>query len=378
MNAAYIIAARRTPVAPRNGAFRHVEAADLAAATIRAMLKDAGVEGAEIDEVILGNALYGGGNPARVAALAAGLPESVPALSVDTQCCAGLDAILLAASRIAAGEANAIIAGGVESYSRAPLRAYRPRKAGEEPRSYARPPFTPWPDRDPDMIEAAAVLSSRLHITRTEQEAFAIGSHDRALATVVAAGELVAIGKTTHDTFTRRLTAQLCARLPALAGEAEFALTAATVAPAADAAAAVLVASEEFARRAAAPGKPVRILGGIRLGGDPEAPGLAPIAAVRKVLERCGLDGGDIHVAEIMEAFAVQTLACIGGAGLHPACVNRSGGALARGHPIGASGAILAVRLWHELQTERVGANGLAAIAGAGGLASAMLVTAKS
>jgi acetyl-CoA C-acetyltransferase len=373
MSAAFIIAARRTAVAPRDGALAAVEAAALAAAPMRAVLADAGLDPGEVDDVILGNALYGGGNPARVAALAAGLPEDTAALTLDTQCCAGLDAVMLAAARVAAGDAKAIIAGGVESISRSPIRMHRPTRKDEAPRAYSRPPFTPWPARDPDMIEAAAALARARGITRPAQEAFAVESHRKAMHGP-AAGEIVAVAGLSRDAFARRLTGRLCARLPALAGDPAHAVTAATVAVEADAAAAVLVVTQDVAARLRIAGRPVRILGGTRRGGDPTLPGLAPIAAARAALARHGLAADAVDVAEIMEAFAVQAIACIAGVGLGPARVNRGGGALARGHPIGASGAVLAVRLWHELQQERDGATGLAAIAAAGGLGSALVM----
>jgi acetyl-CoA C-acetyltransferase len=373
MSAAFVIAARRTAVAPRDGAVAAVEVAELAAAPMRALLADAGLAPREVDDVILGNALYGGGNPARVAALLAGLPEETAALTLDTQCCAGLDAVMLAAGRVAAGDAKAIIAGGVESFSRAPIRLRRPMDKDEAPRAYARPPFTPWPARDPDMIEAAAALARALGVTRQAQEAFAVASHRKALEHGAADGEIVAVAGLTRDEFTRELTARLCARLPPLAGDPDHAVTAATVAVEADAAAVVLVVAEDMAARLTT-ARPVRVLGGARRGGDPTMPGLAPIAAARAVLDRHGLAVEAVNVAEIMEAFAAQAIACIDGVGLDVARVNRCGGALARGHPIGASGAVLAVRLWHELQRERAGATGLAAIAAAGGLGSALVM----
>lgn len=373
MSAAYIVAARRTAVAPRHGAFRAVEVADLAAAPVRAVLADVGLESDGIDEVILGNALYGGGNPARVAALQAGAPEHVPALTIDSQCCAGLDAIMLAAERVACGSATAIVAGGVESFSRAPLRLRRPRRPMEAPEPYDRPPFTPWPERDPDMIEAAGNLATALGVTREAQEAFAVESHDKALRHRASSTEIVAVADTVADTFSRPLTAALCCRLPLLAGDADHGVTSATVAVEADAAAAVLVVSEAMLSRLGAT-RPLRIVGGGRRGGDPTQPGLVPIAAARELLQRHGIGAADISVAEVMEAFAVQAMACVEGIGLAPEAVNRGGGALARGHPIGASGAILAVRLWHEMQREAAGAKGLAAIAAAGGLGSALLM----
>ena len=143
MSAACIVATRRTAVAPRNGAFGMVEVAELAEAPIRALLADANLAPEQIDEVILGNALYGGGNPARLAALRAGLPDDVPAITIDSQCCAGLDAVMLAADRIASGSAQIVIAGGLESFSRSPLRLRRPSHASEPPEPYDRPPSRP-------------------------------------------------------------------------------------------------------------------------------------------------------------------------------------------------------------------------------------------
>lgn len=375
MSEAFIVAARRTPVVPRDGAFKTVEAPELAEAPIRAVLDDASLAPDRIDEVILGNALYGGGNPARIAALRAGLPEEVAAVTIDSQCCAGLDAVMLAASRIRAGDAQAVIAGGLDSFSRAPRRSRRPKALGETWEPYDQPPFTPWPERDPRMVPAAAALAARLQVSRPVQEAFAIESHRKALSASPGDEEIAPVAGIFRDAFARRLTPALCARLPLVAGDAAHGLTAATTALEADGAAALLVVSEDVAAGLGRRTRAVRILGGIRRGGDPEHPGLAPIAAATALLRRFGLAPGAVGVAEIMEAFAVQAIACIEGIGV-PACrVNRGGGALARGHPIGASGAILAVRLWHELQTEEADRPGLAAVAAAGGLGSAVLLS---
>ena len=146
-------------------------------------------------------------------------------------------------------------------------------------------------------------------------------------------------------------------------------ITAANAAVAADAAAFVLVVSDRVAARLGA-GRGLRILGGVTLGGDPVEPGLAPVAAIRTVLDRAGVSADRVAVAEVMEAYAVQAMACVSRAGLDAARVNIGGGALARGHPIGASGAVLAVRLFYELQA----GIGLAAIAAAGGIGTALLV----
>ncbi|SFJ82246.1 thiolase family protein [Bradyrhizobium sp. Gha] len=374
MRVAYLVAARRTAVAARGGAFKAVEADELGAAPIRAVVADTGIAPEAIDDVIFGNALYGGGNPARLAALRAGLPDHVPALTIDSQCCGGLDAIMLAAERIASGSADAVIAGGVESFSRAPLRARRPRHADETPLPYDRPPFAPWPERDPDMIAAAATLAERFAISRARQDEFAIASHRKALQNPPGAAEIVPLAALAQDAFPRALTGATCARLAPLAGNAAFGVTRATVAVEADAAAALLVVSETMARRLNAK-RPLSIISAVRRGGDPAIPGMAPIAAAERLLAAERIAPARIAVAEVMEAFAAQAIACVEGIGVPESSLNRAGGGLARGHPIGASGAILAVRLWHELQSEPSGVLGLAAIAAAGGLGSALLAT---
>mgnify|MGYP001036447196 FL=1 len=374
VSAAYLVAARRTAVAPRNGAFKAVEADELGEAPIRAVLSDVGLAPEAVDDVIFGNALYGGGNPARLAALRAGLPDRVPALTLDSQCCGGLDAVMMAADRILSGGADAVIAGGVESFSRSPLRARRPRHAGEVPQPYDRPPFSPWPARDPDMIAAAAVLAQTFDIRREKQDAFAIASHRKAIENPPAPEEMVPRAGLSRDAFPRALTEALCARLPPIAGDGAFGVTRATVAVEADAAAAVLVVSETMLRRLNV-ARPLRIVASARCGGDPAMPGAAPIAAARKLLEARQIAPEALAVVEIMEAFAAQAIVCAEGIGVAASALNRGGGGLARGHPIGASGAILAVRLWHEMLKEKAGALGLAAIAAAGGLGSALLVT---
>lgn len=361
---AHLIAARRTAVMPRGGAFAALSLHELAAPVIRAVLADAGLPAGAVDEVILANALGAGGNPARVAGLAAGLPERVAGLTIDRQCAGGLDAIRLAGALVASGQAEVVVAGGAESYSRRPIRlATAP---GQAPQPYDQPAFTPWPERDPDMTEAAAALARRLAIPRPVQEAWAVQSHAKALAARDAlSAEIVALPEGGQDGFTRALTPAAAARARALAGT----VTAATAAVAADAAAFVLVVSPRIAART---GRSLRLSAAATLGAAPEEPGLSPLPAIAAVLDRVGLRAGDLAQAEIMEAYAVQAIACVEGAGLDPARVNPRGGALARGHPIGASGAILAVRLFHDLRAGQ----GLAAIAAAGGIGAALILDA--
>jgi acetyl-CoA C-acetyltransferase len=209
------------------------------------------------------------------------------------------------------------------------------------------------------MAEAAEALAQRLQIGRERQEAWAMESHAKALISDHSA-EIVPLAGVTKDAFPRRLTAALLARTPVVHGS----ITAATAAVAADAAAVCLVVSDRLAQ-----GRGLAILGGKTVGGDPMEPGLAPVAAIRAIW------GGEaLQMAEIMEAYAVQAIAVVEGAGLDPVLVNPGGGGLARGHPVGASGAILAVRLFHGLKAGR----GLAAIAAAGGIGTALLVEASA
>lgn len=362
---AFVVAAFRTPVMPRDGAFAGLSLQDLAAPLVTACLAEAGLAPDEVAELILSNALGAGGNPARVVALAAGLPQRVAGLTIDRQCAGGLDALLLAQAMIEAGQAEAVLAGGVESYSRRPIRL-RTDPGGGPAVPYDQPAFSPWPDRDPDMAEAAAGLAQSLGIGRDRQDAWAVHSHATARAAADRMPrEIVALLGRQADGFTRPLTPATAARARVISGS----VTAANAAVAADGAALCLVVSERLARRA---GRALQLLGGVTRGGSPEDPGLAPVAAIAEALRRAGLGPRDLAAAEVMEAYAVQAIACVDGAGLNPDLVNGGGGALARGHPIGASGAILAVRLFHDLHS----GTGLAAIAAAGGLGTALLLRA--
>ena len=350
----FLIAAKRSAVVPRGGAFAEASIEDLGAPVLLAALAACGVEPGEVDEVIVSNALGAGGNPARRVALAAGLPDRVAGLTIDRQCAGGLDAVLLARAMVESGAARVVVAGGVESYSRRPLRFLRDPDGGAAV-PYDQAAFTPWPDRDPDMAQAAAALAVRLGISRGEQDRWAVDSHMRAMR----AGprpEIVPIAGQDRDAFTRGLTLAVAARAKVISGS----VTAANAAVAADGAAFVVVS-------AAPRGRAVRIVAGATVGADPLQPGLSPLAAIAAVGGARGLS-----VAEVMEAYAVQAIACVQGAGIDPAIVNPGGGALARGHPIGASGAVLAVRLFHQLHTGR----GLAAIAAAGGVGTALLLEA--
>lgn len=369
MKKSVLLSARRSPVVPRNGAFSHLSIEDLAKPILEAVLADAGLSLQDVDELILANALGGGGNPARIVALNANLPQTVAGLSIDRQCVGGLDALILADAMIRAGNCDVVIAGGVESYSRRPLR-YRTFADGRDPVAYDQAQFTPWPDRDPNMAQAAAKLAKTSGISKSEQDAWAVRSHENARLCTgkELAAEIVSLQGVANDEFTRDLTLRHCERAKVV----HESITAANMAVAADGAAFVVMCSDSFAQNH--PIKGVEFMAGVTLGGDPEMPGLAPVEAIKQVLDNAQISVDDLSVVEIMEAFAVQAIACYQGANIPAEIVNFRGGALARGHPIGASGAILAVKLFHQLRQQK--GVGIAAIAAAGGLASAVTLRA--
>ncbi len=367
----YVVAAMRTPVAPRNGALSDYVPHELAVPVIQACLAQADLHPEDIDELILSNGLGAGGNPARLAALAAGLPEQVGGMTVDRQCVGGLDALRIADAMVRSGQADIVVAGGSESYSRRPERSRTDPKGGPSV-PYDRPPFSPWPERDPEMPQSADALAQRLGVQRDDQDRWAINSHAKALKhRTLSRSEIVplptAAGTLIDDAFARPLTERHCTRAPVVHG----CITAANSAVAADGAAFCIVASHEAVKRRGW-GQALAILGTATIGDAPEWPGLAPVSAIKLALTRAKTNISELTHAAIMEAFAVQAIACVNQSGLPHQVVNSRGGALARGHPIGASGAIEAVRLFHDLQ--RDGGKGVAAIAAAGGLGSALVL----
>jgi len=371
-----VIGWARTPVAPVGGALARLQPHELAAPLVQALLARAGLPAAAVDAVVLGNALGAGGNPARMLALAAGLRESSAAYSVDTQCCAGLDAITLACGLLASGQARIVIAGGAEAWSRAPIRQHRPLLPGDAAVAYERPAFAPWPERDPDMLQAAADHARRSACTRAAQDGYALESHARAVAARCAlAGEIVALAGLDHDAYPRALRAERVARMPVAAlsqgpGAGDCAISTVAISPKADGAALLLLATPDACREwGLTPAALWR--GAVSRGGAPENPMLCAEAAARALLGRLALDAGAIGAWELHDAFAVQGLEFRARLGIAPELLNTQGGGLARGHPIGASGTIAAVRVLSRLRQAPAGSLGLASIAGAGGLGAA-------
>ena len=368
-----LLAGCRTPVAPRHGALRHHTPHTLAAPLVQHLLQTVGLPPEAVDTLILGNALGAGGNPARMTALAAGLPQRCATFSVDTQCCSGLDAINLAAARILSGQSDVVIAGGAEAWTRSPIRQHRPMDATQAAVPYERPAFTPWPARDPDPLQAAADYAARHGFTRHQQDAYARDSHARAVRAMeprraCTSSTILPLEGLLHDAYPRLLTERQASRMPVAAhpschvsdGNApsgsDCALSRLAISPQADGAALVLMASAEFcARRGITPAS--HWLGGLSLGTDPENPLAGALAAAEALLQRHRLSPDALHAVELHDAFAVQGLAfqqALQSQGLDPARLNTWGGGLARGHPIGASGAIALVELLARLHSTGV------------------------
>ncbi|MEG0045720.1 MAG: thiolase family protein [Comamonas sp.] len=391
-----IIAWARSPVAPVGGSLSHLQAHELAAPLLQSLLAQSSLPATAVDAVVLGNALGAGGNPARLLTLAAGLPDSCAAHSIDTQCCSGLDAIAMAVGLLQSGQAEVVIAGGAEAWSRSPIRQTRPIRSDEKPQSYERPPFAPDPTRDPDMLQSAADYALQHGYTRSAQEQYALRSHAQAVAAQASLStEITAVAGIAHDSYPRTIKAERAARMPVVAHGNDssasqaainaHALSALTISAKADGAALLLLATPEACIRWNL--QPcAQWLASASIGAAPETPLLAAVAAARmallrgaKSLSKPELLAQELSALELHDAFAVQGLAFCDALGLAPESINLQGGGLARGHPIGASGAIALVRCLAQLQANtQTDAQsqmlGMAAIAGAGGIGAATLV----
>lgn len=362
---AVISAGRRTPIGTAGGALVDVPVVDLAAPLIRVLAAES--PGSRIDEVILGNCLGPGGNIARSAGLAAGLDASVPAVTVDRQCGSGLEAVAQAAALIGSGRASIVLAGGAESASTAPWRYWPPTVDDPEPRRYTRAPFAPPGFPDPSMGEAADRVAAHLGISRARQDEWAQRSHRLAHAAVLSGAfvrEILPMAELDHDQRPRPgLSTMRLARLPR-SFTADGTATAGNSCGISDGAAVLTVTSG---------GAGLAVRGIATVGGDPGLPGVAAGQAIHRVLDATGLASRDLEAIEITEAFASVALATIDLAGLDPERVCTDGGAIGYGHPWGASGAVLLVRLLHRMERDDQTV-GVAACAIGGGQGIAMLV----
>jgi acetyl-CoA C-acetyltransferase len=373
-----IIAALRTPLCRANGALKQLRAHKLLAPVLSALLTQSGIGPAEVADVVIGNAVGGGGNVARLAALEAGFPVTVPGVTVDRQCGSGLDAIVLASRLVAAGGGGVYLAGGVESISTAPLRAHR--NDDGVPAFFSRAQFAPHSLGDPDMGVAAENVAAEFGISRSRQDDFALRSHRRAVAAAAdGAYDLeivpleVAAGKVTADDGPRpRLSESLMARFPAAFVESGT-VTAGNSCFDADGAAAVVITSLARARELGALDG-LAVLGTDTAGVVPRFLGIGAASAAERLLASRGETADVVDLVEFNEAFASQTLACLDRLGIDPQRANADGGALALGHAYGASGAVLVTRLLAQARrTPDQAKLALAMISIAGGMGTAAL-----
>jgi 3-oxoadipyl-CoA thiolase len=372
---AVVLSAVRSPVGRYGGALSAVRPDDLAATVIAAAVERAGVPAGEVEDVYFGCANQAGEdnrNVARMAALLAGLPESVAGVTVNRLCASGLSAVVAACHAVAAGDGDLFVAGGVESMSRAPLAMAKPDTAFPRGNQTVWDTTLGWRFPNPrmeamfpleSMGETGENVAERWGVSRREQDAFAAESQRR-WAEADAAGrfedELVAVGDVARDEHPRPGTTvdKLAALKPAFRQDGT--VTAGNSSGLNDGAAALVIASEERARDLSAEPLGAFVAGAVA-GVDPRVMGIGPVPAVRKLLARAGVDVGEIDLVELNEAFASQSLAVIRELGLDPERVNVNGGAIALGHPLGMSGARLVVTLLHELR-RRGGRYGLATL----------------
>jgi acetyl-CoA C-acetyltransferase len=359
---AYIVAARRTALGRIGGLHRSRRVESLSTPVVAAALADAGLGPTDVDEVVIGNASQGS-NPARLVALAAGLPLAAPAMTIDRQCASGLDAILHAVRCVDRGEAEVVVAGGVESLSTAPWRVARPRSVHQLPHFIGMEPAASGASDVPQPLAAAEALAQRHQISRSAQDAFAAKSHLRAETAREARrfiGEIVPFRASREE---MRDESAVGATLDDIEAEMPFfppdgTLTPANTAHPHDGAAICVVVSEAVWQRL---GKPpaLRLLASAAEGVGPEEEAEAPIAAVDKLYRRLnGFDRSTVQAMELGETSAAQAIAFMRTLGIDEAIFNTDGGGVVRGHPLGASGAVLVVRLFTRLVRRGGGAGG--------------------
>jgi len=375
MGEAFLVGGVRTPVGRYGGVLAGVRPDDLAALVVREAVTRADIDPELIDEVILGGANQAGEdnrNVARMAALLAGLPESVAGVTVNRLCASGLSAVVSACHAVAAGDGELFVAGGVESMSRAPFVFGKPEHGFPRGDRTVYDTTLGWRFPNPrleelfpleSMGETGENVAERYVVSREEQDAFGLQSQQRWAAAHEAgrfADELVPVGEAERDEHPRPDTTEskLAALKPAFRENGT--VTAGNAAGINDGAAAVVIASEERAQALGAQPLGSFVSAGVA-GVDPRVMGIGPIPAVRKALARAGVEVSELDLVELNEAFASQSLVVIRELGLDPQRVNVSGGAIALGHPLGMSGARLVVTLLHELR-RRGGRYGLATL----------------
>jgi 3-oxoadipyl-CoA thiolase len=384
----------RTPIGRYGGSLSSVRPDDLAALVIRELVARTGVDPLGIDDVVFGDANQAGEdnrNVARMAVLLAGLPDAVPGITVNRLCASGLSAVHLATGMVKSGEADLVIAGGVESMTRAPWVMAKPERAFGKPGElvdsslgwrFVNSRFRARDKATFSMTETGEYVGVQEGITRVDADAFALRSHQRAVSAVAAGkfdAEIVPVDTPGGAVVSVDEGPREDTSLDALAGlkpvvQGGSIVTAGNSSPLNDGSAAVLIASEAAIRKYGLTPR-ARVIGGASVGVAPEVMGLGPIPATRKLLARLGMTTEQIDAVELNEAFATQALACVRQLGFDEAIVNADGGAIALGHPLGASGTRILVTLLGRLERGGV-KTGLATMCVGVGQGAALLVEA--
>lgn len=385
MKEAVLVSAVRTPIARAKGALKDMQPSTYGALVIQEALKRANVQGHEVDDVIFGNCLSGGGNIARLAALVAGMPISTPGLTIDRQCGSGINSVALAAEAILAGNASVMVAGGAESMTRAPYLMEPPGQAYERtPPKFVSRQLSPAHIGNPPMGITAENLVERYGISRDEQDEFAFRSQQKMKAASEAGafseqivpvsipgkkGEPIWFDTDEHPRPDTTLAA--LAKLPAVFKQGGT-VTAGNSSGVNDGAAAlVLMEGREAERRGLEP--LARVTGWAVAGVDPNIMGIGPVPATQKLLAKLGLRVDDVDLFEINEAFAAQVIACDRELHIDPDRLNVTGGAIAHGHPIAATGSMLVTKLAYELK-RRGARRGLVTACIGGGQGIALMI----
>ncbi|HWI54668.1 MAG TPA: thiolase family protein [Desulfobacteria bacterium] len=380
MNKVYIIGGTRTPIGKTGGVLKDFLPEQLAALVLNETIRKFALSAGEIDHVILGNAWGPGGNLARVSILEARWPHRIPGTTVDFQCGSGLSAISLAAAQIMSGQAELVIAGGLESTSMAPRKQFNSR----DPRFqgtgfYERAPFSTPEAGDPEMGQAAENLAELMNISREEMDRVALESHRRAcqaqsegllndiILPINCQGKIIC----NDECIRPGIKPELLARMPSAFVKGGR-ITAGNACLKHDGAGVVLVASEGAVRKYNLNPEAV-ILSCVSVGCNPNLFPLGPVPAIETMLQKSKLKIEDIDAFEINEAFAVKVLACCRQLGISHDKTNILGGALAYGHPYGASGAVILLHLIKALRKVK-GRMGIAAVGATGGQGVSVLI----
>lgn len=382
----YIIAARRTALGRIGGLHRNRRIEALASPVIAAALEDCGLAPDRVEEAIIGNAMHGG-NPARLIALASGLPETTSAISLDRQCASGLDAIVLACRNIADGQADVIVAGGVESISTAPWRIAKPKSLYQLPHFIGVEPTMIDEAGEPHQFEASEELSQRLNIARDQQDAWALKSHLKAESAREKrrfVGEIVPLRTSPEEAKDQSATTGASPEdfsdQPLLLPP-EGRLTPANTSAMHDGAAMVVVVSEKVWEELGRPAA-MRLVSSVSQGVSHDNEAGAPMEAMRKLYDRLdGFNPKDIGLIELSETSAAQAIAFSSSLGLEEDLINPNGGAVVRGHPLAAAGAVLIVRLFSRMVRQRDEQRlqyGVATLGAIGGIGVAALFEATS